>query len=189
MTESLTATHFRAHQQVVEAALGELSGRVEEVARVMVSALRSGGKVLAFGNGGSATQASHLAGELVGRFAESRMPLPAIALASDPGTVTCIANDFGFANLFERQVQALAQSGDIAIGFTASGRSENVVRGLAAAKARGATTIVLMGAAGLVNGSADYLLAVPSASTAHVQELHLMILHALCIHIEREFTK
>src|SRR5438105_11372537 len=189
MTESLTATHFRAHQQVVEAALGELSGRVEEVARVMVSALRSGGKVLAFGNGGSATQASHLVGELVGRFSNDRAPLPAIALASDPGTVTCIANDFGFANLFERQVQALAQSGDIAIGFTASGRSENVVRGLAAAKARGATTIVLMGAAGLVNGSADYLLAVPSASTAHVQELHLMILHALCIHIEREFTK
>src|SRR5436190_13306010 len=133
MTESLTAAHFRAHQQVVEAALGELGERVEEVARILVGALRSGGKVLAFGNGGSATQASHLVGELVGRFSQDRKPLPAIALASDPGAVTCIANDFGFAILFERQVQALAERGDIAVGFTTSGRSENVVRGLVAA--------------------------------------------------------
>ena len=187
--ESLTAAHFRAHQQVVAAALGELSGHVEEVARILVTALRSGGKVLAFGNGGSATQASHLAGELVGRFSQDRKPLPAIALASDPGAVTCITNDFGFARLFERQVQALAQGGDIAIGVTTSGRSENVVRGLAAAKERGAVTIALTGAAGLVNGRADYLLSVPSTSIAHIQELHLMILHALCIHVDREFAQ
>src|SRR5881394_2603105 len=112
MTESLTAAHFRAHQQVVEAALGELGERVEEVARILVGALRSGGKVLAFGNGGSATQASHLVGELVGRFKETRRPLPAISLVGDPGVVTCIANDFGYAALFERQVEALAATGD-----------------------------------------------------------------------------
>lgn len=182
------AEYVAAHQRVVEQSLEKLQEQAEEVAGILVAALNEGHKVLAFGNGGSATQASHLAGELLGRFASNRRPLPAFALASDGGTVTCIGNDFGYETLFERQLQALAQPGDLAFGFTTSGRSENVRRGLAAAKERGAVTIALTGEAGLVGGTADFVLAVPSNATAHIQEVHLMLLHVWCIHIEEAFA-
>ena len=182
------AEHVAAHQRVVEQSLEKLQEQAEEVGGILVAALNEGRKVLAFGNGGSATQASHLAGELLGRFASNRRPLPAIALASDGGTVTCIGNDFGYETLFERQLQALAQPGDLAFGFTTSGRSENVRRGLAAAKERGAITVALTGEAGLIGGTADFVLAVPSNATAHIQEVHLMLLHVWCIHIEEAFA-
>ena len=132
------ADHFAAHQQVVRLSLTELEGEAEAAGETLVRTLRSGGKVLAFGNGGSATQASHLAGELIGRFLKTRQPLAAVALVGDPGTMTCIANDFGYGAAFERQIEALAVRGDLAIGLTTSGRSENVVRGLTAAARRGA---------------------------------------------------
>jgi D-sedoheptulose 7-phosphate isomerase len=109
-----------------------------------------------------------------------------VALASDAGTVTCIANDFGYDVLFERQVRALAVPGDVAIGYTTSGRSENVRRGLVKASERGAITVAVTGAAGLVGGTADHVLAVPSSFTAHVQEVHLMLLHVWCIYIDAE---
>lgn len=185
MKASRSAEHFASHQQIVEQSFEQLEQRVEEVARVLIESLRTGKKLIAFGNGGSATQASHLAGELIGRFAQTRQPFPAIALASDPGTVTCIGNDFGYEMLFARQIHALAQPGDAAIGFTTSGRSENVLRGLTAAKERGAITVALTGAAGLTEGvTADHLLAVPSEKTAHIQEVHLMLLHVWCIYID-----
>src|SRR5215212_4860640 len=151
---SLFDEHFASHQRVVEQSVKPLQEQAEIVARVLVEALREGHKVLAFGNGGSATQASHLVGELLGRFAATRQPFPAIALASDAGTVTCIANDFGYDVLFERQVQALACTGDVALGYTTSGRSENVRRGLAKARERGAVTVAVTGSAGLVGGYA-----------------------------------
>lgn len=184
MTESHIAEHFASHQRVIEEAAARLAGPAAEVARVTVEALRAGRKVIAFGNGGSAAQASHLVGELLGRFHITRQPFPAVTLSSDPGTVTCISNDFGYDALFERQAQALAQPGDVAFGFTTSGRSENVRRGLDAAGARGATTVAVTGAAGLVGGTADHVIAVPSDVTAHVQEVHLMLLHVWCIHID-----
>src|SRR5215216_870253 len=149
---SLFDEHFASHQRVVEQSVERLQEQAEIVARVLVDALWDGHKVLAFGNGGSATQASHLVGELLGRFAKTRQPFPAIALSSDAGTVTCISNDFSYDALFERQVQALAQPGDVAIGFTTSGRSENVKRGLAMAQQRGAIAVAVTGAAGLVGG-------------------------------------
>jgi D-sedoheptulose 7-phosphate isomerase len=184
MTASHIAEHFASHQRVVEQCAARLLGEAEEVARVLAGALREGRKVIAFGNGGSATQASHLVGELLGRFNATRQPFPAIALSSDPGPVTCIANDFGYDALFERQAQALAQPGDVAIGFTTSGRSENVRRGLEAARARGAVAVAVTGRAGLVGGAADHVLAVPSDSTAHIQEVHLMLLHVWCAHVD-----
>src|SRR5215213_8550788 len=107
MGESRIAEHFRSHAAAVERAARELAGPAEEVARVTIEALRSGRKVIAFGNGGSATQASHLVGELLGRFKATRQPFAAVSLSSDPGTVTCIANDFGYDALFERQARAL----------------------------------------------------------------------------------
>jgi D-sedoheptulose 7-phosphate isomerase len=184
MGTSRITEHFESHRLAVERAAAELAEPAAEVARVTVEALRAGRKVIAFGNGGSATQASHLVGELLGRFSATRQPFPAVALSSDPGTVTCIANDFGYEVLFERQARALAEPGDVAFGFTTSGRSENVRRGLEAAGARGAVTVAVTGAAGLVGGSADHVLAVPSDVTAHVQEVHLMLLHVWCILID-----
>ena len=189
MRAGLFAEHFGAHRAVVERSAEQLRGPAGEVARALVECLRAGRKVIAFGNGGSATQASHLVGELLGRFQRTRQPFPAVALASDAGTVTCIGNDFGYEVLFERQVQALAQAGDLALGFTTSGRSENVRRGLAAARARGAVAVAVTGAAGLVGGEADHVVAVPSDSTAHVQEVHLMLLHVWCSVVDEELGR
>lgn len=186
MRSGLITEHFAEHRNVVERSAEQLRAPVEAVGRALVECLRAGHKVIAFGNGGSAAQASHLVGELLGRFSMTRQPLPAIALASDPGTVTCIANDFGYEALFERQAQALAQAGDVAFGFTTSGRSENVRRGLAAARERRAVTVAVTGAAGLVGGAADHILAVPSDVTAHVQEVHLLLLHVWCVWIDEE---
>src|SRR5512141_2391079 len=181
------AEYFREHEKVVAESAGVLSAAAAAASRAIIDALEGGGKIISFGNGGSATQASHLAGELVGRFRESRRPLPAVALSSDGATMTCIGNDFGYPALFDRQMEAFAQPGDVAIGLTTSGKSENVVRALAVAKARGAATIALTGKAGLVGGVADHLLAVPSVDTAHIQEVHLMLLHAWCVAIDEAF--
>lgn len=178
---------FLAHQEVVRLSIADLGAMADDVGHAVVDALQRGGKVLAFGNGGSATQASHLAGELIGRFARTRRPLPAIALPADLGAVTCIANDFGYDALFERQIEALASAGDVAVGFTTSGRSENVLRGLAAATRRGAMTVALTGAGGLAGATADYVVRVPSTSTADIQEVHLMLLHAWCTMIDEAF--
>jgi len=178
------ADHFAAHQQVVRMSLTELEASAEAVGQVLVRTLQEGGKVLAFGNGGSATQASHLVGELIGRFSRPRRPLPAIALAADAGAVTCIANDFGYASVFERQVEGLAVPGDLVMGLTTSGKSENVIRALAAGRGRGARTVALTGQAGLIGAEVDHVVRVPSTATANIQEVHLMLLHAWCAMVD-----
>ena len=183
-----TSDYFRAHHEVVEASIDALASAAESAGRALVSALAAGNKVICFGNGGSASQASHMAGELTGRFSKSRLPLPAISLSADAGTVTCISNDFGYEAVFERQVEAFAQKGDIALALTTSGRSANVIRGLKAATARDAVTIALTGEAGLIGAESDHLLAVPSSVTSYVQEVHLMLLHLWCVEIDRAFT-
>lgn len=185
---STFADHFATHQQVVRQSVVELHDIAETVTRVLVEALGNGNKVIAFGNGGSAAEASHLVGELIGRFQKNRRPLPAVALVSDPGVVTCIANDFGYAALFERQVEALARPGDVVVGLTTSGKSENVKRGLAVAHRAGAITIALTGSAGLVDATADHVVAVPSAETASIQEVHLMLIHAWCQGVDKAFA-
>jgi D-sedoheptulose 7-phosphate isomerase len=187
MTVVRMVDHFEAHQKVVRASIEQLSAPATAVGQALVETLKRGGKVLAFGNGGSATQASHLAGELVGRFLRTRRSLPAIALSADAGTVTCIGNDFGYGALYERQIEAFGTRGDLALGLTTSGKSENVLRALAAAKRRGVLTVALTGSAGLVGGEADHVVRVPSTVTAHVQEVHLMLLHAWCDAIDAEF--
>lgn len=181
------AEYFRAHQEVVAKSSEKLADAAQSAGRAIIDSLERGGKVICFGNGGSATQASHLAGELVGRFRRTRRPLPAVSLASDGGTMTCIGNDFGYPALFERQMQAFAQPGDVAVGLTTSGKSENVVRALAIARDGGAVTIALTGSAGLSGDAPDHLLAVPSDDTAHVQEVHLMLLHVWCAAIDDAF--
>lgn len=178
------AKHFSEHQKVIEACIASLQPASDGAADAIVEALGRGGKILAFGNGGSATQASHLVEELIGRFKETRRPLPALSLVGDAGVITCIANDFGYGALFERQIEALASAGDVVVGITTSGRSENVVRGLQAATRKGAVTIALCGKAGLQNASADQVVAVPSDEGAYIQEVHLMLIHVWCMAVD-----
>ena len=188
MTKPNFPEYIRSVQEVTAKSGHALESVADSAGRAIIESLTHGGKVITFGNGGSADQASHLAGELVGRFRANRKSLPAISLVSDPATITCIGNDFGYSAVFARQMEAFAQPGDIAIGLTTSGKSENVVKAFAVASERGATTVALTGAAGLLGGKADYLLAVPSTDTAHIQEVHLMLLHVWCIAIDEAFA-
>lgn len=171
----------------MEASAADLADAATRAADALVTAIRGGKKILCFGNGGSATQASHMAGELIGRYKETRRPYAALALGGDAGSVTCIANDFGYGALFERQLEGLLAAGDVAVGLTTSGSSENVVRGIAMAGTKGAVTIALTGARGLIGVQADHLLAVPSTATAQIQEVHLMLIHAWCAEIDAAF--
>jgi D-sedoheptulose 7-phosphate isomerase len=177
-------THFRDHQKVIDDCIASLQPDSDAVAEALIACIGRGGKILAFGNGGSATQASHLVEELIGRFKDTRRALPAVSLVGDAGVMTCIANDFGYGALFERQVQGLATRGDAVVGITTSGKSENVLRGFKAAKEKNATTIALCGKNGLQGGEADHVVAVPSEIGAHIQEVHLMLLHVWCAAID-----
>jgi D-sedoheptulose 7-phosphate isomerase len=177
-------THFREHQKVIDDCIASLQPASDAASEALITCIGRGGKILAFGNGGSATQASHLVEELIGRFKDTRRPLPAVSLVGDAGVITCIANDFGYGALFERQVQGLAIRGDAVIGITTSGKSENVLRGLKAAREKNATTIALCGKNGLQGCEADHIVAVPSHVGAHIQEVHLMLLHVWCVSID-----
>jgi D-sedoheptulose 7-phosphate isomerase len=152
--------------------------RVDELVAALVGCYEGGGRVYTFGNGGSAADSLHFAEELVARFKRERRPLAAQSLAADPTVLTCIANDFEFDELYARQVRAFARAGDVVIGFTTSGRSPNVVRGLAAARDAGATTVLFGGGDGApASTHADHALIVASGSTARVQEMHVLLLH------------
>lgn len=178
------AAHFRGHQQVVDAALASLQPSCDAAGDAIIAAIGRSGKILAFGNGGSATQANHLVEELIGRFKETRRPLPALSLVGDSGVITCIANDFGYGALFERQVEGLTSMGDAVVGITTSGKSENVIRGLKAAKAKGGVTIALCGQKGIEGFTPDHVVSVPSDNGAYIQEVHLMVIHLWCIAVD-----
>jgi D-sedoheptulose 7-phosphate isomerase len=156
-------------------------------AAAMVAALKGGGRVLACGNGGSAADAQHFAAELVGRFERERAAMAAIALTTDSSIVTAVGNDYDFARVFARQVEALGRPGDVLLGISTSGGSANVLAAFEAAKAAGLTTVALTGRDGGALGAvADIHVNVPAASTARVQEVHRTLLHAVCALIERE---
>ncbi len=162
---------------------------VDEVGRVIVQALLSGCKVLTCGNGGSATDASHMAEELMGRYKGQRKSLPAVSLAADPALITCIANDFGYEYIFSRQIESLAQRGDVVISFSTSGNSRNALNALAAAKQIGAISVAVLGKrGGLMAGKADYEIIVPSDTTARIQEVHTLILHSWLELTDAEFA-
>lgn len=162
---------------------------VAQTAQVLIEALCGGHKVLVFGNGGSAADAQHFAGELVGHFLRDRRPLPAIAFTTDTSTLTAIANDYTFDDVFARQVEALAQPGDVVIGISTSGTSRNVLRGIEAARMRGATTVGLTGGdGGALASVVDWAVVAPSHSTPRIQEVHITVLHILCALIEEALT-
>ena len=160
---------------------------VDKAARVVADAALSSRTTFAFGNGGSATQAQHFAAELVVRYKDDRPALPAVALTADVAILTACANDYDFSVIFARQIEALGRPGDVAVGFTTSGKSPNVLKALEAAKARGLATILLTGEKGRAEAARwDVSIVVPSTETAHVQELHLAALHLICRFVDEE---
>jgi len=174
---------FREGARVLEAFGASAAPQLVAVARETAERLRRGGKVLSFGNGGSAADAQHLAAELVNRFQVNRPPLAAVALTTDTSALTAIGNDFGFDQVFEKQVRALARPGDVALGITTSGTSPNVLRALAAAREAECLCVVLTGEAGgspALEGVCDHLVRVPSRETPRIQECHVAWIHAFC---------
>lgn len=155
------------------------------IAAASLAALRNGRKILIAGNGGSAADAQHIAAEIIGRYKRDRPAWPAIALTTDTSALTAIANDYGFEQVFARQVEGLGQRGDVFIGITTSGRSPNILAALEIARARGLVTIGMTGPAGASMAAlCDHLLIAPGAETALVQQIHLMAAHAICDEIE-----
>lgn len=184
------ATHVDDHLATA-GAMHRLLPELGLVAERLCEAFGRGGRLYTFGNGGSAADAQHLAGEMVGRYERDRRPLPAVAMTVDPSVVTCIGNDYDYAEVFARQVHALAEPGDMVIGFTTSGRSANVVRGLAAARERGAVSVLFgseIGDGGPAREHADHALLAPSKSTPRIQEMHLLLLHLLSEYVDRWVT-
>ena len=171
------------HRRVIE----ERAEVIVRAADVIRHALAAGRKVLVFGNGGSATDAQHLAEELVGRFMRERRAVPVISLTADSSILTALGNDYGYEAVFARQVEALGRQGDVAIGITTSGQSANVNRALERARAQGLVTMALTGRDGGETGRlVDLDVNVPSASSARVQEVHRTILHVICELVERD---
>lgn len=169
---------------------GQGLNTVARAADAIANALTTGRQVLAFGNGGSASDAEHLVAELVGRFEGEREGLPGVALTADSSVVTAIANDYGYEKVFTRQIEALGKKGDVAVGISTSGRSPNVQAALVAAKARGLVTIALTGRdGGPVGSAADIHVNVAEASTPRVQEVHRTVMHAMCSLVEQRLKK
>jgi D-sedoheptulose 7-phosphate isomerase len=163
---------------------------VAKVGEILVSALKQGNKALLFGNGGSAADAQHIAAELVGRFALDRPALPALALSVNTSCVTSIGNDYGFDQVFSRQIEALARPGDVAIGISTSGNSANVLRAMSAARKIGLHTVALTGhTGGNLRNTVDHCICVPSNEKPRIQECHILIGHIISELVEREMFR
>jgi D-sedoheptulose 7-phosphate isomerase len=176
-------TSVSVHQRFTTYGLDNIAAAAAAIGR----AVAGGNKVLAFGNGGSASDAEHLVAELVGRFEGERRALAGVALTADSSVMTAIGNDYGYERVFTRQIEALGQPGDVAFGISTSGRSPNVETALAAAKARGLVTIAMTGRdGGKMGADADIHLNVAENSTPRVQEVHRTIMHAMCTLIDRQ---
>lgn len=184
--------HIKEAQRVMSAMLIDesLLNTVEQAALACIKCIRDGGKILLAGNGGSAADAQHIAGELVSRFAFDRPGLPAIALTTDTSILTAIGNDYGYEKLFARQIQALGQRGDVFIGYSTSGKSPNVLLAFEEAREKGMLCIGFTGnRGGLMKSLCEFLLEVPSADTPKIQEGHLVLGHILCGLVENAIFK
>jgi D-sedoheptulose 7-phosphate isomerase len=172
---------FAEHEATMRATLAQCEAPFLALAEAAAASIRAGGKLLFFGNGGSAADAQHLATELAVRYVKDRAPIAALALTTDSSALTAIGNDLGFEQLFARQVRALGRAGDLAIGISTSGRSRNVILGLEAARAMGLGAAALAGGdGGELRGRADPLIIVPSRITARIQEMHILLGQMLC---------
>jgi len=187
--DALIAASIKESIRVKQTVLQDkhLLGQIAEVIKEFVSALSHGYKVLLFGNGGSAADAQHIAAEFIGRFQMERTALPALALSVNTSALTGIGNDYAYENVFSRQIEALGSTGDVAVGFSTSGKSPNVLKALAAAKARGLVTVALTGKFGsMMQPVSTHCLCVPSDETPRIQESHILIGHIIAQITEME---
>lgn len=182
---TLLDDHIHTMQQ-----LKNLASQIDSAASQMINSLKKGGKIFWMGNGGSAADAQHLAAELIGRFKLERPAIPSIALTTDSSILTCLSNDYDFSIVFARQLEAFCQPNDIVIGITTSGNSQNILKGIAVAKQKGAYTIGLTGhQGGKLATAVDLCMTIPSTNTARIQEAHIFIGHTLCELVESAMVK
>ena len=172
---------FKESNRVKEAFINENLSKLINIIDVLTAALKSGNKILLFGNGGSAADAQHIAAEFINRFLIERPPLPAIALTTDTSVITSIGNDYDFSEMFSKQIRAIGQPGDVAWGISTSGNSANVMKGLEVAKKMGLVTVAFTGKdGGSIAKIVDFSVNVSSSSTARIQETHITAGHAIC---------
>jgi len=169
----------------------DLTDKIDEVVRVAVDAYKNGNKLLMAGNGGSAADSQHFAAEMVGRYKLERKGLPAISFTTDTSNLTSIGNDYGFDQVFERQMESLGNKGDVFFAISTSGNSENLIKAIGQAKENGVTVVSLLGkSGGKMKDISDYSIIVPSNNTPRIQECHILIIHMICEIVEKElFTK
>ena len=188
MMKSIIEFEFNEHLKTAQATMESISDSLETAANLCIDSLKDGGKILIFGNGGSAADAQHIAAELVGRYKTERIGLPAMALTTDTSALTAIGNDYGYDRIFNRQVEALANKGDVIIGISTGGSSGNVISGLKLAKELGCKTVGFSGrGGGDMNTLCDINLVVPAEDTARIQEMHIVIGHTICHLIDQAF--
>lgn len=187
MKESMLATELRSHLKVIEQTVDQSGDVIGQITDAMIRCFRQGNKLLICGNGGSAADAQHVAGEFINRFRFEHAALPAIALTTDTSVLTCIGNDTDFENIFSRQVEALAKPGDILVGISTSGGSPNILKALEAARMLGVVTIAFTGENGAAKMSplSDLCFVVPSADTPRIQESHIFVWHVICAIVEQ----
>ena len=186
--QSIIEFEFNEHLKTSQATLEYIARPLEEAANLCINCLQNGGKILIFGNGGSAADAQHIAAELVGRYKKERKGLSAIALTTDTSALTCIGNDYGYDRVFDRQVEALANKDDVVIGISTGGSSSNVINGLQVAKDLGCKLIGFSGRdGGEMNTLCDVNLVVPAEDTPRIQEMHIVIGHTICQLIDNHF--
>jgi len=181
---------LKEHNRVIEKILSDQTEKINEIARLIINCYKNGNKVILFGNGGSAADAQHIAAELVGKYKIERKSLPAIALTTNTSILTSIGNDYGFDKIFERQIESLVEKGDVAIGISTSGNSENIIKGILKAKEKEAKTIAFTGrSGGKLKDIVDILLNISSDNTPRIQEAHITIGHIICGIVENQIFK
>jgi len=186
--KEMIRSELKSHQETIEETIRKLVPDIELAAHMLIKTLQSGHKVLLCGNGGSAADAQHIAAELTGRYKRERKGLPGIALTTDTSALTAISNDYGYARVFDRQVEALANTGDMLIGISTSGNSDNIISALNLAKSLGCKTLGFSGCSGgKMTKSCDLNLIVPSEDTPRIQEMHILIGHILCQAVDDSF--
>ncbi len=179
---------MQSHKETIERTMAELQNYIYTACVIVSESIVNGKKLLIFGNGGSAADAQHIAAELTGRYKSERRGLPAIALTTDTSALTAIGNDYGYKEVFKRQVEALANEGDVVIGISTSGNSKNVIKALKKAKKLGCKTIGFSGRdGGKMNGVCDINIVVPSNDTPRIQEMHILIGHIICQAVDNEW--
>tara|TARA_B100000929_G_scaffold287818_1_gene275152 strand:+ start:735 stop:1307 length:573 start_codon:yes stop_codon:yes gene_type:complete len=187
--QSIIKKEFSDHIHTSKATIDNIGSEIEIATKLCIQSLKQGGKILIFGNGGSAADAQHIAAELVGRYKTERKGLAAIALTSNTSAITAIGNDYGYAHVFDRQIEALANEIDVVIGISTSGNSKNVISGLELAKELGCRVIGFSGKdGGQMNILCDINIKVPSVDTPRIQEMHIVIGHTICHLIDKELS-